>query len=83
MALDGWNWEDAVYKADDGVHLNWPIKYRKSGWWAEPGPNKANEKYNKTRDAIYTFFQEAFSYCLLYTSPSPRDGLLSRMPSSA
>ena len=25
----------------------------------------------------------AFSTCLLYTSPSPRDGLLSRMPSSA
>ena len=22
-------------------------------------------------------------YCLLYTSPSPRDGLLSRMPSSS
>ena len=24
-----------------------------------------------------------FYICLLYTSPSPRDGLLSRMPSSA
>ena len=24
-----------------------------------------------------------FDACLLYTSPSPRDGLLSRMPSSA
>ena len=24
-----------------------------------------------------------YSHCLLYTSPSPRDGLLSRMPSSA
>ena len=24
-----------------------------------------------------------FKICLLYTSPSPRDGLLSRMPSSA
>ena len=24
-----------------------------------------------------------YSFCLLYTSPSPRDGLLSRMPSSA
>ena len=24
-----------------------------------------------------------FDFCLLYTSPSPRDGLLSRMPSSA
>ena len=26
---------------------------------------------------------EMFNICLLYTSPSPRDGLLSRMPSSA
>ena len=26
---------------------------------------------------------EQVAYCLLYTSPSPRDGLLSRMPSSA
>ena len=26
---------------------------------------------------------ELFNNCLLYTSPSPRDGLLSRMPSSA
>ena len=24
-----------------------------------------------------------YKFCLLYTSPSPRDGLLSRMPSSA
>ena len=27
--------------------------------------------------------QEVYRGCLLYTSPSPRDGLLSRMPSSA
>ena len=27
--------------------------------------------------------EELINYCLLYTSPSPRDGLLSRMPSSA
>ena len=27
--------------------------------------------------------EDAFRLCLLYTSPSPRDGLLSRMPSSA
>ena len=26
---------------------------------------------------------ETYNSCLLYTSPSPRDGLLSRMPSSA
>ena len=27
--------------------------------------------------------EDAKALCLLYTSPSPRDGLLSRMPSSA
>ena len=27
--------------------------------------------------------QSSFSICLLYTSPSPRDGNVSRMPSSA
>ena len=30
-----------------------------------------------------TALQENMMVCLLYTSPSPRDGLLSRMPSSA
>ena len=30
-----------------------------------------------------TRFNEVNEDCLLYTSPSPRDGLLSRMPSSA
>ena len=33
----------------------------------------------KTFRVIYA----KYIYCLLYTSPSPRDGLLSRMPSSA
>ena len=28
-------------------------------------------------------FRDDYMACLLYTSPSPRDGLLSRMPSSA
>ena len=30
-----------------------------------------------------TFPMNIHGSCLLYTSPSPRDGLLSRMPSSA
>ena len=33
--------------------------------------------------AIDTSTGKVVSTCLLYTSPSPRDGLLSRMPSSA
>ena len=31
----------------------------------------------------YKLTDEVYEHCLLYTSPSPRDGLLSRMPSSA
>ena len=30
-----------------------------------------------------TLYNTQLLFCLLYTSPSPRDGLLSRMPSSA
>ncbi|MEK9614344.1 MAG: amidohydrolase, partial [Flavobacteriaceae bacterium] len=27
MQLDAWNWEDALIKADEGIHLNWPNPY--------------------------------------------------------
>ena len=33
--------------------------------------------------AVQTFESELAEYCLLYTSPSPRDLSTSRMPSSA
>ena len=44
--------------------------------------NKATD-VNKfqLQQALYNI--DEFINCLLYTSPSPRDGLLSRMPSSA
>ena len=35
------------------------------------------------RDCSTALFDARGELCLLYTSPSPRDGLLSRMPSSA
>ena len=37
----------------------------------------------KIYDYNYQAVKESIDSCLLYTSPSPRDGLLSRMPSSA
>ena len=46
-----------------------------------PDVSKHNLNYDGTR-AIDGGAAE-FRNCLLYTSPSPRDGLLSRMPSSA
>jgi imidazolonepropionase-like amidohydrolase len=63
MALDGWTWEDAVYRADDGVHINWPRKYTKTGWWAEPGATNKNKNYSKTKNQIWDFFKAAEGYC--------------------
>ena len=38
-------------------------------------------QYNSSMS--FNSYDAELSICLLYTSPSPRDGLLSRMPSSA
>ena len=46
---------------------------------ASSATNSAYYFSHATREAARVLF----NHCLLYTSPSPRDGLLSRMPSSA
>jgi len=38
---------------------------------------------DEAKDGLYSVELSDIESCLLYTSPSPRDGLLSRMPSSA
>lgn len=62
VQLDAWNWEDAVVRADEGIHLHWPRSYRRTGWWAEPGGIKPNEEYQKQVDEIKMFFAEAKAY---------------------
>ena len=46
-----------------------------------PAPMDGFKEYNDAWDTMLGLKQ--LSSCLLYTSPSPRDRLLSRMPSSA
>ena len=41
------------------------------------------EKVRRQFDPLIEEQELLVKHCLLYTSPSPRDGLLSRMPSSA
>ena len=43
---------------------------------------KVDDRLRVIEKKMWTIFG-ALSICLLYTSPSPRDGLLYRMPSSA
>ena len=49
----------------------------------EPASAAADSPATVTVDDVATAVGEEPEPCLLYTSPSPRDGLLSRMPSSA
>ncbi len=60
--LDGWNWDDAVHTIDDGVHMSWPSAYRKTGWWANPGPTEKNKKYTEQKQGIEDFFNKAQAY---------------------
>ena len=46
----------------------------------EKNHKKLSDRIDKTQEDLNTHKAHV---CLLYTSPSPRDGLLSRMPSSA
>ena len=63
LSLDGWNWEDAVLKTDDGVHVNFPNTIQRHGWWAEPEPSSTNDKYTEEVNRLKQFFTDAAYYC--------------------
>src|SRR5665647_1909948 len=78
-------------KADFGKDFSWGVAtsaYQIEGTWNADGKGESvwdrfTSKQRNVKDK--TTGNEAIDFynrCLLYTSPSPRDGLLSRMPSS-
>ena len=66
------------------VRANWvDIANRRSdGSFPKCGRSKGEKRKNYPK-CVPAAKARSMSSCLLYTSPSPRDGLLSRMPSSA
>jgi hypothetical protein len=60
VQLDAWNWEDAVLKVDDGIHLNWPNAFSRGRWWlGEDSGLKSNPKYNSQIQDIEAYFNAA------------------------
>jgi len=59
VQFDAWNWEDAVIKEDDAIHINWPRTFNRSGWWAAPGPTVPNKKYSEQVAELNNFFKKA------------------------
>ena len=61
MMLDGWNWEDAAYKEEAGIHMNWPRMTIGRGQFAEP-EEKQRDNINKSLETVRNFFTEAKTY---------------------
>jgi imidazolonepropionase-like amidohydrolase len=62
VQLDAWNWKDALIKENDGVHLNFPSTFKRSGWWAEPGSIEANKDYLKQLEEVKLFLSNSRAY---------------------
>lgn len=74
VQLDAWNWEDAAYKKDMAIHMNWPVasggRGRRGGGGGGgrpggiPGATQESpaERAQKALDAITNLFTQAKAY---------------------
>ncbi|KLT68754.1 amidohydrolase family protein [Flavobacterium sp. ABG] len=62
VQLDAWSWQDAILKENDGIHLNFPSSFKRSGSWFEPGVIEPNKDYPKQVEEINAFLVNAKAY---------------------
>ncbi len=70
VQFDAWNWEDAVVRADDGIHLYWPSTHHKH---FEDGRAQLRKRktYDQQLHEIRDFFSRARAYA--EGEPTKRD----------
>ena len=65
VQLDAWNWEDAAYKKDNGIHFNWPTSAVQIGG-RRFGPviseEVQKERYQKQLLELKSYFAQAKAY---------------------
>ena len=61
MQFDAWNWEDAVVRADDGLHLNWPQVIHRHYDKGRILVSKV-KSYDQQKREIELFFNDAKAY---------------------
>lgn len=62
VQLDAWNWEDAVYKIDEGIHMNWPPIMNRPGFFNPSAGSSKNPNYDKTITDVDKLFTDAQAY---------------------
>ncbi len=79
MQADGWNWEDAVLKADDGLWLTWPGYFATVFDFTDfSRVIKKNEKRDEAIAALRATFADAKAYAS-QTGQSPKNLKLEAM----
>lgn len=76
--FEAWNWEDAVVKYDEGIHLNWMSLFSRPRWWMGETQWKENPNYDKELRELRLFFQEAKAYAEL-ASPKTKNLIFEAM----
>jgi imidazolonepropionase-like amidohydrolase len=67
MQLDAWNWEDAIYAGDNGIHLNLPELYIRPNPFAaflgtpQAGPEQIKKNLEQI-EGLKSFFRQAQAY---------------------
>jgi len=60
VEFDAWNWEDAAYAVDEGIHVNWPRKLR---WSWKERKMEPNKNYDEQVADLKAFLTRAKAYC--------------------
>jgi imidazolonepropionase-like amidohydrolase len=63
VQLDAWNWEDAAYKTDNGIHFNMPSLINVPAQFRRPGAEEDRVKQSLEKiESIRAFLREAKAY---------------------
>lgn len=78
VQLDAWNWEDAAFKTDEGLHINWVSMFQRPNFFAGETAIKKNERRKEILQQADNLFKEAYGYAQL-SNPTPVNARLEAM----
>ncbi|MCG8322598.1 MAG: amidohydrolase family protein [Cytophagales bacterium] len=63
VQLDAWNWEDAIFQADEGIYMNWPNREtRQFDFSTFTFKTSPNERYDQYIAELTEIFAESRNY---------------------
>lgn len=66
VQLDAWNWEDAAYSVDEGVHIHWPtVRFSRYGGGAATSAEAQKMRVQTEIAELEDFLQQAAAYAEL------------------